>query len=280
MIQCNERLLKQFLIESFSSNRISLKAKMYELYRYYSYLNINNLDDLKNSSDDFYMFLVDNLELIKQCTRDTEHELSILFSTFKSMLDNKVNNNEFHKQQCLFVGIVNSILSKKHKHLLDVGPGHLAYSSILLGENNSKVTAMDESFWLDDESLKRMNVNPYIGYFYNKTNIDDFDMIVGKSPCTAIDSIVYLCKKYKKPYFIETCDCVLPSISYFCRKWELDKSKTEMEEMVTNTHGSLGWKDLLPELDKDIGFIGKYAYNIGDNKSNVESLVDENSHKI
>ena len=42
-----------------------------------------------------------------------------------------------------------------------------------------------------------------------ESDISDYDIVVGRAPCTAIVPIVTLCKEANKPYIILLCDCDL-----------------------------------------------------------------------
>ena len=206
------------------------------------------------------------------------------------MLESKVASKYIYTEQSKYAEIVKNLSPSKNSRILDVGTGTVPFSSILLGRDMPNISAMDEYFWFSDESLKNMNVTALKEYFTPKTPIDNYDMIVGRAPCTAIDSIVYLCSKYKKPYFIETCECNVPSLDYFYRKWGISKSspakQPEWQEAMSSNFKwivedidvdeldwMMGWQKTLPELDKNINFYGSYAYNVGESSENVEKLI-------
>ena len=102
---------------------------------------------------------------------------------------------------------------------------------------------MDSHFYLSLQALKNMNVKGITEYFTNETDTSDYDLIVGRAPCSAIKPIVVACKKSNKPYIILLCDCALPAPF---------KADTE----------SLGWENVLPDIDPNIRFYGQFAYNI------------------
>lgn len=198
------------------------------------------------------------------------------------------------EQQC-FVDIVDKIAPKRKAKILDVGPGVVAHSSILLGQDKYNVRAMDKYFWLSDKCLEKLNVDAVSKYLTKDIPVDDYDMVVGRLPCSAIDTIVYLCSKYNKPYFIKTCDCEIPPLDYFYKKWNIDKSlpikkQPEWVESVSGKFCSLetpvvvssddwfSWEKLLPELDKDICFCESYAYNVG-SKCDIPKLIKKISAK-
>ena len=142
-----------------------------------------------------------------------------------------------------FVGFDKSV------SILDVGPGRIPFSSILLAKDGYDVTAMD-NFHLSDVCLSGLNVKSYRQFFNEKTNIKGFDVVVGRKPCSAIDGIVSACKG-KTPYFMKMCPCETPNnnISY--------------------------WKDILPGLDKGVKFYKDYAYNLVDDKYGIyEEMSD------
>ena len=152
---------------------------------------------------------------------------------------------------------------------------------------------MDLPFLLPNKTLENLNVTGIQEYLNKSHDISKHNLVVGRVPCTAIDTIVYLCQKYNKSYFIETCSCDLPSMTYFKNKWNLSKDTEEPSQQLNtqkkpnpyttwsdsinnnlspnilsnNTQEILwtGWQNLLPLLDKDIQFENNYAYNIKDN---------------
>ena len=131
-------------------------------------------------------------------------------------------------------------------HLLDVGCGRVApLSSINLAENTRLVSAMDKHL-LSPTTLAKLGVNPIYGYFDQKTDVENYDFVTGRTPCGAIQSIVENCSSNNKPYFIETCDCQLPS------------EKT--------------WRQVLPEIDPNIKFFKDYAFNVDATAQQVEAI--------
>lgn len=105
-----------------------------------------------------------------------------------------------------------------------------------------------------------MNVVGLQQYFDKKTPISDYDIIVGRAPCTAIKPIVESCSNENKPYFLLLCDCALP-----------EAAKTDAE--------TLGWEKILPVIDPHIRFHGRYAFNIDATPEQVKKIIKDYTPK-
>lgn len=153
-----------------------------------------------------------------------------------------------------FVRMVEYFINNKSR-VLDVGAGGFPLSSIKLAKKNNNVAAMDK-FIVSDELIKKLNVSPIDGYFDEKTNIRDYDIVVGIKPCSAIGQVVEVCKKENKPYFIHLCECGASD-------YALSKFKTLFGD----------WRRILPEIDSDVKFASVYATNIDFSEERLKNLV-------
>ena len=105
-------------------------------------------------------------------------------------------------------------VGKNQHSILDVGATYLPYSSFVMAKHGKKVTAMDRSMNIFDSFFSNLGVEYKNEYFSQYTDTSPYDMVVGRHPCGAIDSIVKSCGDIKKPYFIELCDCEYQGESY------------------------------------------------------------------
>ncbi len=211
-------------------------------YNIYVQKMFNNVEDLINDIDDFFDFLINHANFIKK--PDYLAPEKVLYFIENSRHNVKMNfAGPAFEGQKQFAEIATKITpNPENKSLLDVGPGHFAISSLFLAKKFKRVTAMDACFFLSLQALKNMNVCALSEYYRKTTDISDYDIVVGRAPCTAIKPIVTTCSKAKKPYFLQLCDCDLPA------------------EYKSDTDG-LGWEHVLKKVDKGITFYKTYAFN-------------------
>ena len=112
-------------------------------------------------------------------------------------------------------------------------------------------------------------------------------MVVGCAPCSAIDSMVYVCHKYKKPYYIVTCDCEIPTVWAFRKKYNIDHEMNIQDgrrelliDPETLSSYNYRWRKLLTELDCNIKFVGDVAYNVDASEEEVRKIILENQFLI
>ena len=302
------KVLEFYINRHFAQSTKPIENRLLSLFYIFSEQEIKSIDDFMTAPADFYNLLIENIDLIQKYCNLTKDELIKIFAKIRRNLEYQISSPHHHKEQKEFTDIVSHLApNKKDCHILDVGPGSMAYSSVLLGQTTPHVTCMDNRYSISPKSLKRMNVNAVKHYLTTQTPISDYDLIVGKAPCSAIDTIVYLCTKYNKPYLIETCDCEWPSPREFNKKWNLStplpkpqqelwleneaKPQTPAEKIAwanslfveaqqsSKSHLSkdnwFGWGRLLPQLDSNINFYRYYAYNVGEKPETVENLINE-----
>lgn len=263
---------KQFLIESEknlraivmpseddlfgdSSSFFDGENAIIDLFTQFSSFEIDDINQILDSTDEFFDFLMstktyqtDRLvkKAIDQARRSLRRDMRVFFH------ESKFANTVYEL----------SPTSPQNSHILDVGPGEVPYSSLVLATETKKVSAMDKSFLFSIESLKQMNVNAFNTYFDQNTNIDDYDFVVGSCPCTAIPYIVDKCVKQNKPYFILLCDCAtystqIPIMNDFA-----------MQKKFT-------WNQILPELDPNIKFYDDYAFNLDASPEQVKAVIEQ-----
>lgn len=245
-----DKLSKEFLKEYLASHIFGQNSDydFVSLFKMFSAFEVKSLEDLAAAPFRYAEFLTENIKLI-QCESSFEAEnLPKFIDQARRSIAARLRLS-MSRPQKEFTQMVTELSGlKKDSHILDVGPGQIPYSSFLFGEHYSTVSAMDKDFYLPAETMKNMNINPVEQYFTNETAVADFDIVVGKAPCSAIEHIVRQCAAQGKPYFIELCDCALPNKKPYVVDW-------------------FGWQDILPDIDEYVKFYtasSTYAFNLGD----------------
>lgn len=282
--------LYEYIKNNLKNENVGLRDKLLELYRLYSMTEIENFKDFKESPKNFSSFLSENTDMLEEYSSEDLASLIMGFVEIKKTLNGQINSLYIHRTQKCFTDIIKDLMNKKSYRVLDVGSGVVGYSSILLGQTFDKVDLMEDYLWPSDECFKKLNVNTHREYFNKNTNIMDFDVVVGRLPCSAIDSIVYLCKKYNKKYFIEMCSCKIPSLNEFYNRWLINGGESSLPkkwnesgrfssvgDRLNSSKDMQSWNKMLPEIDENIRFSGNYAFNIGESKKDIEMVIA--SHK-
>lgn len=244
------KISQEFLKEYISSHTFGPHSDydFVSLFKMFSAFDITSFSDLLSSPNRYAEFLTQNIYLIHPSSEFSKERIPALIEQARTSLNSKIRS-AMSKPQKDFANMVTELSGlKKDSHLLDVGPGQIPYSSFLLSEYYDTVSAMDKDFYLPTDTMKNLNINPIEEYFTADTSVASFDIVVGKAPCSAIEHIVRNCAMQGKPYFIELCDCALPSKKPYVVDW-------------------YGWQDILPEIDKYVKFYSAsstYAFNLGD----------------
>ena len=225
-----------------------------DLYAMFASISIFSIEDIFLSPNRFKKFVTDNIDLIQpdSSIMNKARVMSLLDGKCK-ILTNKIKTFCGLTQQ-QFAEIVGK-LSGTNVTILDVGAGDFPYSSILLGDAKTSVSAMDRKFELPPDVLERLNVDPKLQYFTEGTDISKYDLVVGQRPCSAIEKMVKECVKQNKPYFIELCNCHIPP------------SKTPGKPAV--------WSEILPDIDSYVRFYGDYAFNIDATEEQVKQVIED-----
>lgn len=243
---------EEFLIRHFFKMHVYGKDKnnLFEMFKEFAEENIQTPNDIApvvthfrhiiESSADYLSF--DRPES-KIKFGDDRYKLFSQLSGFSSKLT---------AQQQEYIYIVNKLISNPQSaHLLDVGAGMVApMSSILFAQKVGRVSSMDKHM-LSTETLRKLGVEGIYGYFDSKTSVDQYDMVAGRMPCQAIDSIVEVCSKANTPYFIRTCDCEL------------------------RDPDNKNWHQILPEIDPNIKFYKDYAFNADASVPQVKQICND-----
>ena len=225
------------------------------LFDIYTAVEITTLNDLYKDHNDFRVFISNNLEFFDKEDREDGRLISSV--AFLKLRCFRIITNKFFKThreyQESFAKEVEAVVGHdKNVKILEVGSGEVPFSSIILGNDGYNITTMD-NFYISPECLSHFNVKSFRQLFNDTTRVKDFDIVVGRRPCSAIVSIVASCKRDKVPYFMKLCGCKSP------------------------TGNISGWMPILTGLDRGIVFDSTYAYNFKDatfeHPSTLEDII-------
>ena len=245
-----DKLSREFLKEYIASHTFGQNSDydFVSLFKMFAAFDIKSISDLAESPVRYAEFLTENIPLIHSESPYEAERLPMFIDQARRTLSVKIRHAMSRPQE-EFTKMVTELSGlKKDSHLLDVGAGQIPYSSFLFGNHYDTVSTMDKDFYFSNETMQNLNVNPIERYFTAETSVADFDIVVGKAPCSAIEHIVRNCAAQGKPYFIELCDCALPNKKPYVVDW-------------------FGWQDVLPEIDEYVKFYtasSTYAFNLGD----------------
>lgn len=227
-----------------------------DLYTVYTSYEIDSFDKIVSGTNEFFTFLIESKPYkTDRLVRDSINRAMRIITRHINRFSYENLGNKF-AQAALNLSPTNPQFS----HILDVGPGYVPYSSLVLATETKDVSAMDKDFLFSTTSLKNMNVNASLAYFGKNTPIDDYDFVIGSCPCSAIPYIVAKCKLANKPYFLQLCDCAI-----------YDKRVSILDSFAAK--GKYKWSDILPELDPDIKFYDDYAFNLGASPAQVKRVI-------
>ena len=247
---------REFLERYIHSSSTERKSRaFYQLFKLYSSYEVHRREDIAPAIDEFFDFLstCDDVPMLK---RDTITPLQLASVKTKNL--HRYLESPITPAQLGYSTIIRHIAPKGAKtSFLDVGAGLHPKSSLYLGRKLKQVTAIDKEFLLSVESLSGMQIHPIEDSFDENTDISKYDFVGGRFPCSAIQSIVSKCVKENKPYFIQLCDCKLPSnpdpIHY--PAWT--------------------WAQVLRPIDPKIRFYGSCAYNVNVPEKKMRRLIDK-----
>ena len=249
--ECREFLEKYI----HSSNNGRKSRAFYQLFKLYSAYEVHRREDIAPAIDEFFDFLstCDDVPMLK---RDTLTPLQLASVKTKNL--HRYLESPITPAQLGYSKIIQHIAPKGARtSFLDVGAGLHPKSSLYLVGKLKTVTAIDKEFLLSVESLSGMQIHPIEDAFTKDTDISKYDLIGGRFPCSAIQSIVEKCSKENKPYFIQLCDCKLPP------------NPDPIKYPVWT------WAQILKPIDPKIRFYGSCAYNVNVAEHRMRELIDK-----
>ncbi len=255
---------RDFLLEFIKLYSLNNDYTLIDLfYKVYAEREFSSVDELLEGIDEFFDFMINHNHVLKyNCEQINPSRLLTIIENSRANIKMQFSGKMFDSQQRFAEAITNIFDKPSEISLLDVGAGHTPVSSLFFAKKFKKVTAMDSHFYLSLQALKNMNVVGLNEYFNENTLLTDYDIIVGRAPCGAIEPIVKTCAQAQKPYIILLCDCAIPA------------------PLKTDSN-SMGWENILPKIDQNVRFYGQFAYNIDEIPDRIfESLKNLVPKKI
>ena len=191
------QLTRRMLVKYVESKGVLTMSDIDKLFERYVSLEIRKYSDIFKNHDCFHDFIISNL--YRFAPEDEKIAKSISFRKVSALrlINDERFYNSINKHQKNFAKEVEELVGfDKSVKILEVGSGSIPYSSIILGKDGYNITSMDE-FALPKNTLQRLNVKSYRQLFNLKTNVKDFDIVVGRRPCSAIQPIVTVCSEQK-----------------------------------------------------------------------------------
>lgn len=223
------------------------------LYKLYLEMEIFSLKDILRAKREFCDFC---RAYIAQITKDDESTVVRLTTGLYTLTHDFACLTErymahYAREEFSFARIIGRVVGGDvSTKILDVGCGSMPYSSILLADKGFDVTAMDPNIKYDNKFMSRMGVKSFKQEFNRSTKVGQYDIVIGKKPCSAIANIVENCYEEQVPYFIKLCKCNAPN------------GKVS------------GWVGELPKIDPNVYFYEDYAYNVSNSKFTPEKRID------
>ena len=247
----------------FEKKILNSKVDLDEFFNEFSKYYIKSPHDFLTISKDFYFTIKTMQDSLKYTDDNQRFAFERRLHRFCIGRHRILNPEDYRLgEQAPYVSIVSKLVSQENR-VLDVGAGLIPYSSILMKDYFKKVGAMDQ-FFVSENALNVTGINAQNKYFDEKTSIDNYDYVVGRTPCSAIKSIVENCHNNNKGYLIKLCNCDLDAIA------------------LQNDGVYRHWNQILPEIDPNVKFSEEYdyAYNIDISKSEFSKIEYESNAKI
>lgn len=251
-----DKLGVQFLREYLATHTFGScnDYNFFDFYKIYSAIAVKSYEDLQASPQAFKEFILNNLKIMKLDGNINPNKIPGFLDQFVDKLSSEIRSSA-RKANIEFAKLTNELAPSKDAHILEVGSGTIPYASIKLAEFDKNVSSLDVDFMVSAEALKNMKVNPLTQKFKKDTPVDEYDFIVGKFPCEAIEPMVEACSKANKPYLIKLCNHPMSSASKYI--------------IFLND-----WRSVLPKIDPNVKFYGEYAFNIDATEEQIKKLID------
>lgn len=237
---------------------------LFEMYKLYSREEVDSVELLMSSADDFCNFLLDNLDKAN-CPAIYKFAYPIAISKFHRILSELLSPQTVDRQ-LLFTSVVKDVLpSGNQTKVLDVASGNIPLSSIMLAERMGNTVSSMDKFFVDTKTLESLNVDGRDEMFNLSTDISDFGLIIGNKPCEATFDMIQSCAQSNMPYFINLCACNF-------------LKKDKFGEEILNPE----WKDQLIQLDRRIKFYRdestseEYAFVLDATPAQVGKIIEIN----
>lgn len=253
----SEKSLKEFISTHNFNSYDGFYIK--DLYKLFMDQNVTNIESFLSSPDDFCAFCLKNIDLFTNSSRQISKERIIyLISYYSKEIKNYISESKLNNH-ISYVNIVKDIAPFKFKtKLLDVGPGRIPYSSMLLAKDFENIKSLDSVYYPSVKTLKNLGIEAMLGFFTNNSSLENIDMVVGQAPCSAFEAIAEKCAETNTPYFLEGCGCTVPDyvnplIDYEC----------------------FGWEEVLPAIDPNISFHKQFIFNLNLPADEVKNIINK-----
>lgn len=184
------------------------------LAKIYVACEINEFGDLFVKHSDYIEFVLKNSNLfVYNDYKERKFLRAMAYASIRdlALLYNKYARFEKERKESYAKRVI-EISKSLGGSVLDVGAGTaVPYSSLVMAQSLDGVTTIDKGFLLPNDCLERLNVAPRNEYFSLETEIDEFGLVAGQRPCSAINAVVEKCAKENKPYYLTLCNCNAPN---------------------------------------------------------------------
>lgn len=223
------------------------------LFEIYARNEIVKYSDLFRDHSTFHKLIESEMANVKMPTQE-DYDIFKLLAKHKARYFLALNSIYFkhyrHHQENWAKQVESLVGFDKDVKILEVGSGEVPYTSLIMAKDGYNITSIGE-FQLPDECLERLHLKSYRGLFTETTKVKDFDVVVGRRPCSAIRPMVTNCAKEEVPYMIRLCACELPRQDIYDWRWILEKK------------------------DPNIRFSQSYVYNMDNASFNPSKPITE-----
>ncbi len=248
---------QDWLLEFVKSHSLNSDYMLHDLfYKEIIPREYNSITELIIGINDFCSFLIKHASDINfYAGKNKKTVIKIIEDTREKLTENFLGYST--TEQMFFAEVLANVVEKPNqKSILEVGSGVFPIASLHMAKKFKRVSAMNPYFFLSTLALNNMKVYPISNMFNINTDISDFDIVVGKCPCSAIEPIVKLCSAQKKPYFVELCNC-------------------SIDEIYAANTDSYGWENVLPTFDPDIKFYKNFAFHLDEKTEKVIESINK-----
>lgn len=257
MDKSSEDYLKEFIATHNINSYDGFYIK--DLFKLFMDLNVTDIQSFLSSPDDFCTFCINNISLFKNETKQfSQEKIQRLITSYTKDIKTYISKVRLNKHLS-FVNIAKDLSPFKFKtKILDVGPGRIPYSSMLLAKEYDNIKSCDIVYYPSIKTLKNLGIDAMLGYFSKDISLNNIDMVIGQAPCSAFEAIAENCARNNVPYILEACGCKAPD-----------------PENQDSHHECFGWEDILPEYDPNVKFYKNYIFNLNTSEEEVKSVINK-----
>lgn len=232
--------IKQYL-NSHEANSKNL-YNIEEVFKIFALCEVKSFEDFSKFHE-FGLFMKNQMSGLSHFSGSgaEPYEFEVLTEAFYDKLMSFISG-VFANRQREYSRVVSTIMpSGKNTRILDLGAGEFPLSSFMIAQNADDVTTQDKEFMFYDETISGLGCKPKQEIFTKDTDLSNYDFVVGNKPCEATLDMIANCAKNNLPYFIDICNCAIPSLV----------SLSRVSDDV--------WQNIMRELDPRIQFVVDYG---------------------